>query len=115
MKELLPVVAGFLLTTVLGGSLGFFFQQRSWAHQHTVQRMEQERERAVQIFEEVSRLMDKRLYRLRLLYWGLAGESDNAKWSALSESRMEDYRKVLYEWNDSINRNLVSRNSSLFT
>ncbi|GGX75965.1 hypothetical protein [Streptomyces hiroshimensis] len=61
MKELIPVVAGFLLTTVLGGLLGSFFQRRAWAHQHRVQT--QDRERAVLVFEEVSRLLDKRLYR----------------------------------------------------
>lgn len=105
MKELIPVVAGFLLTTVLGGLLGFFFQRRTWAHQHHVQTHDQERERAVLVFEEVSRLLDKRLYRLRLLYWSLATDTDVR--SERSESRMEDYRQVLYEWNDSINRNLA--------
>ncbi|MER5222838.1 hypothetical protein [Streptomyces flaveus] len=105
MKELIPVVAGFVLTTVLGGLLGFFFQRRTWAHQHRVQTQDQERERAVLVFEEVSRLLDKRLYRLRLLYWSLAADTDVR--SERSESRMEDYRQVLYEWNDSINRNLA--------
>lgn len=38
--ELIPVVAGFLLTTVLGGLLGFFFRRRTWAHQHRVQTQE---------------------------------------------------------------------------
>ncbi|MVO90251.1 hypothetical protein GPA10_37250 [Streptomyces sp. p1417] len=103
MKELIPVVAGFLLTTVLGGLLGFFFERRTWAHQHYVQT--QERGRGVLVFEEVSRLLDKRLYRLRLLYWSLAADTDVR--SERSESRMEDYGQVLYEWNDSINRNLA--------
>lgn len=105
MKELIPVVAGFVLTTVLGGLLGSFFQRRTWAHQHRVQTQDQERERAVLVFEEVSRLLDRRLYRLRLLYWSLA--ADTAVRSERSEARMEDYRQVLYEWNDSINRNLA--------
>lgn len=105
MKELIPVVVGFLLTTVLGGLLGFFFQQRTWAHQHRVQTQDRERERAVLVFEEVSRLLDKRLYRLRLLHWSLA--ADQGGRSDRSEKRMEDYRQVLYEWNDSINRVLA--------
>lgn len=46
-----------LLTTVLGGLLGSFFQQRTWAHQHRVQTQDRERERAVPVFEEVSRLL----------------------------------------------------------
>jgi hypothetical protein len=122
MKELLsllPVVVGFLLTTVLGGLLGFVFQNRSWEHQHRIQQAEQERhyrsqlaeerrERALQVFDELSRLMDKRLYRLRLVYWSLdAQDGAAADHATAHEQRFEDYRQVLYEWNDSINRNLA--------
>ena len=118
MNELVPVITGFFLTTVLGGLLGFWLQNRSWAHQHKILVAEQEhqhkilvaeqkREKAVQIFDEISRLMDKRLYRLRLIYWELADEGDQANRSPSTESRWEDYRQVLYEWNDNINRNLA--------
>jgi len=118
LASLLPVVTGFFLTTVLGGALGFFFQSRSWEHQHQVQQAEQERqhqlqlaeqarEQALQVFDEISRLMDKRLYRLRLVYWSLQAEDGQPEHSHLATSRFEDYRKVLYEWNDSINRNLA--------
>jgi len=107
METLVPVFLGFLLTTVLGGTLGYVFQRRGWTHQHATQLRQQERERAVAIFEEVSRLMDRRLYRLKLLYWSLpAGRPDGTR-SPLAEPRMDDYRQVLYEWNDSINRNLA--------
>lgn len=116
--SLLPVITGFLLTTVLGGALGFFFQNRSWEHQHKIQQAEQERqhrgqlaeqarEQALRVFDEVSRLMDKRLYRLRLVYWSLQAEAGQAEHPPLAMTRFEDYRKVLYEWNDSINRNLA--------
>jgi hypothetical protein len=85
MKELAnlaPIIIGFLLTTVLGGLLGSFFQNRTWDHQNKIQQAEQERlretqlaeekrDKALQIFDEISRLMDKRLYRLRLVYWSL--------------------------------------------
>jgi len=107
METLAPVVVGFLLTTVLGGTLGYVFQRRGWTHQHTTQLRQQEREWVVTIFEEVSRLMDCRLYRLKLLYWSLpAGRADGTR-SPLAEPRMDEYRQVLYEWNDSINRNLA--------
>jgi hypothetical protein len=116
MNQLVPVVAGFLLTTVIGGLLGFLLQNRSWEHQHKVLASEQERQRrlqiaeqerkeAVQIFDEISRLMDKRLYRLRLVYWSLKEESDPGKRSPAAEERWKEYRQVLYEWNDSVNRN----------
>lgn len=105
-QQLLPVVAGFLLTTVLGGLLGVLFQRRTWNHQHRVQSAERERDRAVAIFEEVSRLLDKRLYRARLLHWRLREDRDEDDDERLA-SAMAGYREVLTEWNDGINRNLA--------
>ena len=107
-----------ILTAFLAALLAYFFQNRSWNHQHQVQAaeqqyqlraqlMEQERERAVLIFDEVSRLMDKRLYRLRLLYWRLKSGHGGTEWPTETAERFEEYRQVLYEWNDSINRNLA--------
>jgi hypothetical protein len=107
MDKIAPVVIGFLLTTVIGGLLGFLFQRRAWSHQHAVQVHEQERERAVAIFEEVSRLMDRRLYRLRLLFWSLPKRGPGGSEHELATRRLEDYRQVLFDWNDNINRNLA--------
>jgi hypothetical protein len=118
LSDLVPVIIGFVLTTVVGGVLGSYFQNRTWDHQNQIQQAEQDRlhqlqlaeekrEKALQIFDEISRLLDKRLYRVRLLYWSLSAESGQGAHSAIAESRLEDYRQVLYEWNDSINRNLA--------
>jgi hypothetical protein len=107
VDKITPVITGFLLTTVIGGLLGFLFQRRTWNHQHAVQVHEQERERAVAIFEEVSRLMDRRLYRLRLLFWSLPKRSLGGTEQELAQRRLEDYRQVLFDWNDNINRNLA--------
>lgn len=106
MTNLAPIIVGFLLTTVVGGLFGFLLQTRSWNHQHKVQIAEAEKQRAVQIFEEVSRLMDKRLYRLRLLRWGLLSDKESTH-SPRTEESMTQYRAVLCEWNDGINRNLA--------
>jgi hypothetical protein len=106
MKQLTPLLVGFLLTTVVGGLLGYFFQLRSWRHQYEVQFRAQERERANRAFEEISRLLDKRLYRLRQLYWGLSGPTEGRREEDQAR-RMDEYRAVLYEWNDNINRNLA--------
>ena len=118
LGTLLPIAVGFLLTTVLGGLLGSYFQNRSWEHQHqiqqadeerlrTVQIAEENRARALQVFDEISRLMDKRLYRLRLAYLSLPTESGASDRSPQADERWRDYQQVLYEWNDSINRNLA--------
>jgi hypothetical protein len=105
-EQLIPLITGFFLTTVLGGGLGFFFQRRTWEHQHGVVLEEQERERAARVFEEVSRLLDKRLYRMRLVYWPLARERENSELSTTG-APWDEYKSVVRDWNDSINRNLA--------
>jgi hypothetical protein len=129
LATLLPIFVGFFLTTVLGGLLGVFLQNRTWEHQHRLQsadderarhmqsadderlrRMqiaEENRARALQVFDEASRLMDKRLYRLRLAYLSLPTDDGSTDRSASAEDRLKEYQQVLYEWNDSINRNLA--------
>ena len=106
LKEFAPILLGFLLTTVLGGFLGVYLQQRSWAHRFKVERATAERDRAVQVFEETSRLLDRRLYRMRRLAWTLEREHDRPL-SAQGQKSLGDYDAVLFDWNDSINRNLA--------
>src|SRR5215831_18413304 len=43
----------------------------------------------------------------RLVYWSPQAEDGQSDHSRLATSRFKDYRKILYEWNDSINRNLA--------
>jgi hypothetical protein len=106
MSALLPVIIGFLLTTVLGGLLATYLQRQSWSHQFRAQAAAQDIDRATQVFEEVSRLLDRRLYRMRRLYWALCADVDSPP-RADAQARMDDYVAVLYEWNDGINRNLA--------
>ena len=104
LNQLLPIFIGFLLTTVLGGLLGFYFQNRAWKYQNNAKVLESELQTAIEVFEGFSKLMDKRLYRMRLLYWRLS--SDQYEQDEI-EKYMELYRGVLYEWNDNLNRNLA--------
>lgn len=106
-RDLLPLVVGFLLTSVLGGLLGYLFQRRAWDNQHKVQQRDQDRQQALRTFEEVSRLLDKRLYRMRRMYWAARnralGMGDEAELAFAQAS----YRDVLFEWNDNLNRTLA--------
>jgi hypothetical protein len=106
-EALLAVVVGFLLTTVVGGLFGYLLQQRAWTHQYRVGAAATRRERSLELFDELSRLLDKRLYRMRRWYWSLDRDRENGARSEDSDDRRAEYVAVLYEWNDSINRNLA--------
>jgi len=103
--QLLTLVVGFALTTVVGGVLGAWFQRRTWDHQNERTLEETDRGHASEVCRELSHLMDKRLYRMRQLNWALIAEPLD---TSRVEASMQDYRAVLYEWNDTLNRNLAA-------
>jgi hypothetical protein len=98
--QLLLAAVAFVLTTVLGGAVASWYQSR----RAKSDLREKEREVARALFEEVSRLMDRRLYRMMQVAWGL--DPVVADDEAL-RTRWQDYRVVLYDWNDSLNRTLA--------
>jgi Tfp pilus assembly protein PilN len=106
MNQLTTLLVGFVLTSVLGGALGVLFQRRTWEHQHQVQAADLKRQQASQVFDEISRLLDRRLYRLRLLNWRLQAKAEGKPHTDL-DSKMQDYRDALREWNENVNRNLA--------
>lgn len=97
-NQVVLLVLGFVLTTVVGGALGYYFQRRTW----DANRRESERSAAAGIFDDVSRRMDERLYRMRLVYWSLRNGD-----LAQSGAAMAEYRAALVKWNESLNRNLA--------
>jgi hypothetical protein len=58
---------------------------------------------ATEFFEELSRLMDKRLFRMRQWHISIIGTYPDE----VVDQRLSEYRDVLYEWNDSVNRHLA--------
>lgn len=103
-SDLVILIVGFALTTVVGGFLGFFFQKRN-ADLQTMQRLaEAERVAALNLFEELSTMMDRRIYRMRQLCWQLQANHPD---SARIEAAMDDYRESVRDWNDRLNRNLA--------
>ena len=100
--QVLLLVLGFILTSVLGGLLGYVFQRRAWSHQFDVQRSASERDAASAALDELSNLLDKRRYRMLLVYWQLDREDPEEL-----ERRVSDYRTVLEDWNDGLNRRLA--------
>ena len=103
-SQVFLLILSFILTSVVGGLLGYYFQNRTWKHQNTARLQENERLTAKDVFENISMLMDKRLYRSRLLSWSLEDESVQEE---VIEKHMAEYRRILYEWNDTLIRNLA--------
>jgi hypothetical protein len=107
LAEIISIVIGFVLTTLVGGWWARRLQDRSWDRQNELRLNEDEAKLASEVCHRLSTLLDKRLYRMRRLYWALEGfHRDGATEEALNE-RVADYNTVLYEWNDSLNLNLA--------
>jgi hypothetical protein len=106
-NEIIPLVVGFVLTTVLGGWLGARLQRRAWDHQNEVQLRQDEVRRADNVCHAVSTLLDKRLYRMRRFYFALALASELPERSDRIQACLKEYDTVLYEWNDGLNLNLA--------
>ena len=92
---------GFGLTTLLGTCITSSWQEHAAERQSKANLIEAQRTQATAIYEDVSRLMDKRLYRWRLLFWAV--ERGDSLVSIARERAA--YREALEEWNTSLNRN----------
>jgi hypothetical protein len=103
-NQIILLLLGFILTTVIGGLLGSYFQNRNWKHQNQIKLIEAERATATKVFESLSSLMDRRVYRMMQLNWKIRDDSIDGE---MLEKYMEKYRDVLYEWNDNLNKNLA--------
>ncbi len=101
--DVVLLLLGFLLTSVIGGFLSFWYQARAWEREDSAKRHQEQLTRASAVYEEVSRLMDKRLFRLRTLEGALEQGATNEEIAAARQA----YRSVVTEWNESLNRNLV--------
>jgi Putative peptidoglycan binding domain len=107
LRDIVLLLIGFGLTTVLGGALGSWFQQRAWNHQHQVQLRDEERREAIKVFEELSRLLDRRLYRMRRLWWGARDHARGTSDVDVLKPAQTELAAIIIEWNDNLNRALA--------
>lgn len=107
MTDVIAIALGFVLTTVVGGWWAARLQERSWDRQNERRLDEDEQQRAAAACEEISRLLDKRLYRMQRLFWVIARLDEDAAAVEQLDARLSDYNDVLYEWNDRLNSNLA--------
>lgn len=103
-KDITTLIIGFLLTTVAGGFIGTYLQQRAWRRQNEARLHEEELRRADSTCQSISGLIDKRRYRMLRLLWALREHGSRDVSVMLEESR-KAYDEVLFEYNDRLNVN----------
>ena len=101
-SPVIHILVTFLLTSIVGAKFAQRYQQRNWQHQKKISDQDAERRAAEVAFHEISKLMDKRLYRMRQLLWAL-NRNDKGR----IKDKMSEYSVILYEWNDNNNINLA--------
>jgi hypothetical protein len=102
-QELVLLLLGFVLTTIIGGAIGARFQERSWTHEHLVQVCETARDTRTAGVAKLSDLMDKRLLKMRQLAWKL--ESAHSM-EEVGQERQGN-REARDEWAMQLNSNLA--------
>jgi hypothetical protein len=94
-EKLVLLVVGFGLTTLVGGYLADQFRKESARTALELADMQMDITQSVQLFEIISQLMDKRLFRMRRMHDVYDVEPApyvlNQK-----EQRLSDYRAVFY-------------------
>ncbi|MCP5047140.1 MAG: hypothetical protein GY940_08205 [bacterium] len=89
-----------LFIAAAGAAITHVFQQNSWKHNTENQKRDYEVKCATDLFQTLSKEMDKRLYAMRLVFWGIQSEKVSDQEVA---ERWTAYRKILVEWNNSLN------------
>ena len=98
------LLIGFVFTTLVGGYLSYAWQNRADEYERVAEDRRLELVAATHLFDELSRLMDRRLFRMRRLHTGLADRNRDPK---TLEPRWEAYQEALFDWNENLNRNLA--------
>ena len=105
--NVVPILLGFVLTTVIGGLFASFLQQRSWRYQNAARSREEERQKASEVCQRITGVVDKRLYRMQRLLWAITGRAAGHVSAEAVHDRLHDYDEVLVEWNDQLNARLA--------
>ena len=94
------LVLGFLLTTVLGGFVGYLLNQRSWQIETKYSLNRIRYDEGFKFLDGLSDEIGRRFYLLQRLLWAIE-ESDNGK----ASDREKEYFTSVVEWNSSFWRN----------
>ncbi len=100
----MPAVLGPAILGTIGTAAGSYFQKKSQKHQQDVEKKAAEVQLATAVFERLSTAMDRRLYAMRRVNWGL--KLDFIKKDEVDD-RWKEYNEVLVEWNSNLSKNLT--------
>lgn len=95
-SNLQSLIFGFILTTVLGGLIGAWFQRAAWRRQARLELLKQAYLAANELFADVSNLVDARYF--RLYRWFLCVQDDDAEDKIGDRER--SYFEVVESWNE---------------
>lgn len=97
-QALTVTLVGFVLTGIVGTWITYYWQTQNWKRQQKYIREKEQSEKQMAITQELSRLLDKRRYRMLRAYHSL--KRNNVKKLA---DEWRKYDEILFEWNDNLN------------
>lgn len=97
-SSLQSLILGFVLTTVIGGLIGAWFQRAAWRRQARLELLKQAYLDANELFADVSNLVDTRYF--RPYRWFLCVQDDDAEERIADRERR--YFDVVATWNEAL-------------
>jgi hypothetical protein len=91
-------VLGFILSSVFGGLVTYFFQRMSWQRQARLDLYSARYKEGSEFLERLSSLIDRRYFALKRFIWAIEEKADVAR-MAIRES---EYFKEVVEWNNNL-------------
>jgi len=98
IKIVAPGIATVLLTAYIGNKIAQHWQLRSWILQQKIADKDQKYTELKSLYDDLDRIANRRLYRLRSLIWALKSREPKR-----IEDKTSDYAEIVAEWNEKVN------------
>lgn len=98
VATIVSVPLSFFFVTVIGSAIGYILQKNLFKHQKTRDAIERSYHERRDVFDSLSRILDRRIYQYRQIVYGWW--KDDAEWV---DREFAGLRAILFEWNGQIN------------
>ena len=98
IKAVAPAAVTVVLTAYVGSKIAQHWQLRSWILQQKITDRDQKYTELKSLYDDLDRIVNRRLYRLRTLIWALKRED-----KAVVEDKISAYAEIVAEWNEKLN------------